>query len=207
METSEQINELAAALSKLQGSISNPVKDAQAHHSKYASFPIILNTIRPHLEKNGLAIIQTSHKAERHGQVAVVVTTRIVHSSGQFIEEEISTAVNSQAKNNVQEMGSLISYMKRYAIQGMVLIAGDDDDDGEAAARLAQGDKAKTEDKPVTFITDIEKSDIEAMAKQKGIAMSTILASFGLASLDQMDKVQWNAAMGKLAKRKDKVES
>jgi hypothetical protein len=45
------------------------------------------------------------------------------------------------------------------------------------------------------------------MAKQKGIAMSTILASFGLASLDQMDKVQWNAAMGKLAKRKDKVES
>jgi hypothetical protein len=169
METSEQINELAAALSKLQSSISNPAKDAQAHHSKYASFPMILNTIRPHLEKNGLAIIQTSHKAERYGHVCVIVTTRIVHSSGQFIEEEISTAINSQAKNTVQEMGSLISYMKRYAIQGMVLIAGDEDDDGEAAARVAQQDSNKIK---AALITDEEKQSIESKAKQKGIEIS-----------------------------------
>ena len=201
METSEQINELAAALSKLQSSISNPAKDAQAHHSKYASFPMILNTIRPHLEKNGLAIIQTSHKAERYGHVCVIVTTRIVHSSGQFIEEEISTAINSQAKNTVQEMGSLISYMKRYAIQGMVLIAGDEDDDGEAAARVAQQDSNKIK---AALITDEEKQSIESKAKQKGIAISVILQSFDLNSLDQMDKIQWNSAMSKLSKRADK---
>ena len=201
METSEQINELAAALSKLQSSISNPAKDAQAHHSKYASFPMILNTIRPHLEKNGLAIIQTSHKAERYGHVCVIVTTRIVHSSGQFIEEEISTAINSQAKNTVQEMGSLISYMKRYAIQGMVLIAGDEDDDGEAAARVAQQDSNNIK---AALITDEEKQSIESKAKQKGIAISVILQSFDLNSLDQMDKIQWNSAMSKLSKRADK---
>ena len=204
METSEQINELAAALSKLQSSISNPAKDAQAHHSKYASFPMILNTIRPHLEKNGLAIIQTSHKAERYGHVCVIVTTRIVHSSGQFIEEEISTAINSQAKNTVQEMGSLISYMKRYAIQGMVLIAGDEDDDGEAAARVAQQDSNKIK---AALITDEEKQSIELKAKQKGIAISVILQSFDLNSLDQMDKIQWNSAMSKLSKRADKEPS
>ena len=204
METSEQINELAAALSKLQSSISNPAKDAQAHHSKYASFPMILNTIRPHLEKNGLAIIQTSHKAERYGHVCVIVTTRIVHSSGQFIEEEISTAINSQAKNTVQEMGSLISYMKRYAIQGMVLIAGDEDDDGEAAARVAQQDSKKIK---AALITDEEKQSIESKAKQKGIAISVILQSFDLNSLDQMDKIQWNSAMSKLSKRADKEPS
>ena len=204
METSEQINELAAALSKLQSSISNPAKDAQAHHSKYASFPMILNTIRPHLEKNGLAIIQTSHKAERYGHVCVIVTTRIVHSSGQFIEEEISTAINSQAKNTVQEMGSLISYMKRYAIQGMVLIAGDEDDDGEAAARVAQRDSNKIK---AALITDEEKQSIESKAKQKGIAISVILQSFDLNSLDQMDKIQWNSAMSKLSKRADKEPS
>ena len=204
METSEQINELAAALSKLQSSISNPAKDAQAHHSKYASFPMILNTIRPHLEKNGLAIIQTSHKAERYGHVCVIVTTRIVHSSGQFIEEEISTAINSQAKNTVQEMGSLISYMKRYAIQGMVLIAGDEDDDGEAAARVAQQDSNNIK---AALITDEEKQSIELKAKQKGIAISVILQSFDLNSLDQMDKIQWNSAMSKLSKRADKEPS
>lgn len=204
METSEQINELAAALSKLQSSISNPAKDAQAHHSKYASFPMILNTIRPHLEKNGLAIIQTSHKAERYGHVCVIVTTRIVHSSGQFIEEEISTAINSQAKNTVQEMGSLISYMKRYAIQGMVLIAGDEDDDGEAAARVAQQDSNNIK---AALITDEEKQSIESKAKQKGIAISVILQSFDLNSLDQMDKIQWNSAMSKLSKRADKEPS
>ena len=204
METSEQINELAAALSKLQSSISNPAKDAQAHHSKYASFPMILNTIRPHLEKNGLAIIQTSHKAERYGHVCVIVTTRIVHRSGQFIEEEISTAINSQAKNTVQEMGSLISYMKRYAIQGMVLIAGDEDDDGEAAARVAQRDSNNIK---AALITDEEKQSIESKAKQKGIAISVILQSFDLNSLDQMDKIQWNSAMSKLSKRADKEPS
>ena len=135
METSEQINELAPALSKLQSSISNPVKDAKAHHSRYASFPSVLNTIRPHLAENGLSIVQTSRKDELYWSMHVIVTTRLLHSSGQWIQEDISSAINMKAQNSIQDMGSLISYLKRYAIQGLVLIAGDDDDDGEAAAR------------------------------------------------------------------------
>lgn len=200
METSEQINELAAALSKLQSSISNPAKDAQAHHSKYASFPMILNTIRPHLEKNGLAIIQTSHKAERYGHVCVIVTTRIVHSSGQFIEEEISTAINSQAKNTVQEMGSLISYMKRYAIQGMVLIAGDEDDDGEAAARtqpVEQDEKFK----PIIFM---QMQELTSLAKKKGVNIDLIAKAYQCSELKDMSVTQYAQAKKKLESKPDK---
>ena len=114
METSEQINELAPALSKLQSSISNPVKDAKAHHSRYASFPSVLNTIRPHLAENGLSIVQTSRKDELYGSMHVIVTTRLLHSSGQWIQEDISSAINMKAQNSIQDMGSLISYLKRY---------------------------------------------------------------------------------------------
>jgi hypothetical protein len=200
METSEQINELAPALSKLQSSISNPVKDAKAHHSRYASFPSVLNTIRPHLAENGLSIVQTSRKDELYGSMHVIVTTRLLHSSGQWIQEDISSAINMKAQNSIQDMGSLISYLKRYAIQGLVLIAGDDDDDGEAAARtqpVEQDEKFK----PIIFM---QMQELTNLAKQKGVNIDVIAKAYQCSELKDMSVTQYHQAKKKLESKPDK---
>ena len=200
METSEQINELAPALSKLQSSISNPVKDAKAHHSRYASFPSVLNTIRPHLAENGLSIVQTSRKDELYGSMHVIVTTRLLHSSGQWIQEDISSAINMKAQNSIQDMGSLISYLKRYAIQGLVLIAGDDDDDGEAAARtqpVEQDEKFK----PIIFM---QMQELTSLAKKKGVNIDLIAKAYQCSELKDMSVTQYEQAKKKLESKPDK---
>jgi hypothetical protein len=200
METSEQINELAPALSKLQSSISNPVKDAKAHHSRYASFPSVLNTIRPHLAENGLSIVQTSRKDELYGSMHVIVTTRLLHSSGQWIQEDISSAINMKAQNSIQDMGSLISYLKRYAIQGLVLIAGDDDDDGEAAARtqpVEQDEKFK----PIIFM---QMQELTSLAKKKGVNIDLIAKAYQCNELKDMSVTQYAQAKKKLESKPDK---
>jgi hypothetical protein len=200
METSEQINELAPALSKLQSSISNPVKDAKAHHSRYASFPSVLNTIRPHLAENGLSIVQTSRKEELYGAMHVIVTTRLLHSSGQWIQEDISSAINMKAQNSIQDMGSLISYLKRYAIQGLVLIAGDDDDDGEAAARTQPTEQDQTE-KP---ISEGQIQELTNLAKQKGVKIDTIVKAYGCVHIKDITSDKYDQAKKRLESRPDK---
>lgn len=200
METSEQINELAPALSKLQSSISNPVKDAKAHHSRYASFPSVLNTIRPHLAANGLSIVQTSRKEELYGSMHVIVTTRLLHSSGQWIQEDISSAINVKAQNSIQDMGSLISYLKRYAIQGLVLIAGDDDDDGEAAART-QPTEQDEKFKPIIFM---QMQELTNLAKQKGVNIDVIAKAYQCSELKEMSVTQYHQAKKKLESKPDK---
>ena len=200
METSEQINELAPALSKLQSSISNPVKDAKAHHSRYASFPSVLNTIRPHLAANGLSIVQTSRKEELYGSMHVIVTTRLLHSSGQWIQEDISSAINVKAQNSIQDMGSLISYLKRYAIQGLVLIAGDDDDDGEAAARTQPAEQDE-KFKPMIFM---QMQELTNLAKKKGVNIDVIAKAYQCSELKEMSVTQYHQAKKKLESKPDK---
>ena len=200
METSEQINELAPALSKLQSSISNPVKDAKAHHSRYASFPSVLNTIRPHLAENGLSIVQTSRKDELYGSMHVIVTTRLLHSSGQWIQEDISSAINMKAQNSIQDMGSLISYLKRYAIQGLVLIAGDDDDDGEAAARTQPVERDE-KFKPIIFM---QMQELTNLANQKGVNIDVIAKAYQCRELKDMSVTEYDQAKKKLESKPDK---
>lgn len=201
MKTSQDLNELADALSNLQSDISNPVKDARGHHNQYASFPSVLNTIRPHLRANGLSIIQTATK-DHLGQNlwTVVVVTRLLHKSGQWIEDEISAPVSDKAKNSVQEMGSLISYLKRYAIQGLVMITGDDDDDGQAAGNIQQNEQI-----PMPSLEEVEK--LRDLMKKKGIKEKQICDAYGVALLEDMSKAQHDAAEKKLNEKPDQEES
>jgi ERF superfamily len=127
MKTSETIDAISAALAKAQGEIANPAKDAQNPHfrSSYADLAGGVNAIRAPLAKNGLAYIQ----ATRLDGDILMVDTRVSHSSGQWIESEFP-ACRFPAKP--QEVGSALTYARRYALFAIVGIAGEDDD-GNAA--------------------------------------------------------------------------
>jgi len=126
---SEQINELAAALSKAQASITGALKDSANpfYKNRYADLASCWDACRKQLTDNGLSVIQTTDIVAD----TVVVRTTLAHSSGQWI----SGILPVKAKDDgPQAQGSGITYARRYALAAMVGLAQIDDD-----AEAAQG--------------------------------------------------------------------
>lgn len=137
MRTSERINDLAAALAVAQGQMRNALKlnTNPYFKSSYADLGTVIDTIREPLSKNGLSYIQP---ISRTSQGDLEVTTRLMHSSGQWIEESIYFSLDAEIGRYtdkkpaiVQIAGSLITYARRYSLSAIVGIASEDDDDGE----------------------------------------------------------------------------
>ena len=141
MNQSEQINDLAAALARAQGSITNPernrtvkVKGTSAkghdfHYDfKYATLDAIINAVKSPLADNALAYTQILTLDQRGKYVLV---TRLIHSSGQWLESVTPLLGIDDARN--QEFGSALTYMRRYALTALLGIAADEDDDANAA--------------------------------------------------------------------------
>jgi hypothetical protein len=127
MQRTENIGEIAAALSKANLEIRNAELDRVNPHFKnrYATLGSILNAIRVPLAKHGVAPVQTVSMANG----MVTVTTALIHSSGQAVEDTAMFPLPNNA--TVQQMGSAITYLRRYALAAIVGIVGDEDDDGE----------------------------------------------------------------------------
>ena len=143
METSEQINELAAALAKAQGAIKGAVKDSTNPHfrSSYADLASVWEACRSALTENNLAIVQTPHTDEA-GNCHIV--TMMTHASGQWIRDTFSLP---PTKADPQGYGSAITYMRRYALAAIVGVAPEDDDGNAASAGTASGTPAARQPK------------------------------------------------------------
>ena len=126
MNQSESITDLAGALAKAQAEIRNPAFDSTNPHFKnrYASLASHVDAVRAALPKFGLSVVQFVESPERD---RVTVTTRILHASGQWIE----SCVGCASGGKVQELGSAVTYLRRYALAAICGIVGEDDDDGE----------------------------------------------------------------------------
>jgi hypothetical protein len=126
MRTSEQINELAKALAAAQGEMKNATLNKVNPHfkSKYADLAMIRDTVTPALSKHGIAVVQGTDTEEN----TIVVFTRLIHSSGQWIESRFPIPYDKP-----QTMGSGITYGRRYTLSAVANIAADEDDDGNAS--------------------------------------------------------------------------
>lgn len=128
MKTSDGLNEIAAALAKAQGEMSNAVlnKDNPFFKSKYADLAGIRDTVTPALSKNGIAVSQTTEFIEGF----LYVCTRLIHSSGQWIECNYPIISDT---NKPQAMGSAMTYARRYSLSAICNISSEQDDDGNEA--------------------------------------------------------------------------
>lgn len=126
-----------ADMASLQSGMPSISKDAKiivggAVRANYASFENIVSTIRPMLDQYGFSVtFKTSFAGE-----SLHVLGRISHRAGHSEETTIALPFDtSGSKNDVQAIGSSISYGKRYALCMLLNIAtGGEDDDGHAAA-------------------------------------------------------------------------
>ncbi len=123
MTTSDQINEISAALSKAQGEMEGAKKESENPHfrSKYANLSSVWDACRAALSKHGLAVVQTVDSINHD----IFVNTRLVHASGQWIQSSMPILM---VKEDMQGMGSAITYARRYALAAICGVAQDDDD-------------------------------------------------------------------------------
>ncbi|MBL18702.1 MAG: hypothetical protein CMC82_02585 [Flavobacteriaceae bacterium] len=123
MNKSEDIKELALALTKAQASMGGAKKDGSNpfFDSKFADLNSIIKVIKPAFAKNGLAYCQFPVTVEDRIGVETVIT----HSSGQFISNEFTMKV---PKADPQSAGGVISYCRRYALQAVCGIPAVDSD-------------------------------------------------------------------------------
>ena len=129
MNKSESIAELAAAMSKFQGDTNNAFKGKAGHGYNYADLAAILEQSRPLLASNELSVIQMPCEAPSG---FVGVETCVCHSSGQFIEQRYSMAIPENKRNSqAQNIGSAITYARRYAIAAALGVAQTDTDASE----------------------------------------------------------------------------
>ena len=187
---SEQINELAAALSKAQSQLTIAKKEKinPVHRSKYADLAEIIKTARPILASNDLSITQTMRFREGKN----LMHTRLMHKSGQWIasEMDIGEPVPKHDKNgnlmeNIQVIGSRITYMRRYQYAAILGTASsDEDDDAETAMQRHIEEKQKSEiemEKLLCFTPDQVRQMQEEVRDDYDL-MTTILNAYKVPS-------------------------
>jgi hypothetical protein len=131
MITSDKIDMLSAALAKAQSEMEPAVKDMRNPHFKnfYASLESSWKSAQDPVTKNGLAVIQGF---EPGPDKSLVIKTRLVHSSGQWVE---STLVLYPVDNKPQTAGSCITYGRRYSLQSILgIVSNEGEDDGNSAS-------------------------------------------------------------------------
>ena len=127
---SESIQSLAAALAKAQAEF--PAVPFNATNpflkNKYADLGAVIETARPVLAKNGISFTQMpTSEAEYIG-----VTTVLMHASGEFVSSTIMLqAGEERGKSQAQVAGSVITYLRRYALASMLGLYADEDTDGQ----------------------------------------------------------------------------
>ncbi len=146
---SDQINELASALAKAQVGF-KPIKKNRtakifspkgSYEYQYADLADIIEAVTPSLSLNGLSVVQPVEIDDAGGSVA----THLVHESGQYIVSSCRFALGDR----MQETGARITYLRRYALSGMLGVASEDDTDLSDSA-TEKNQKAVKPDVPVT---------------------------------------------------------
>ena len=150
----------------------------------YASLANVTAKINQELSKYGLSASWQTSQSDK----GVTVTCRITHILGHSEETSLTAGQDkSGAKNDIQALGSTISYLERYTLLALTGCAASDmDDDGQAA----------------TFITDAQKSQLVDMMNSKGVDESKFLSYMGVDSWEKIPEANFNKAMAALKSAK-----
>jgi hypothetical protein len=144
---SEQINELALALSKAQGQMLPAKMDAENPflHNKYADLGSVIQAARKPLSDNGLSF--TQHPTIEAGRVSVC--TILMHSSGQWVESVIDLPIGEEKGLSLaQSMGKVVTYLRRYSLSAILGIYADEDTDGNESQSQRTNGKPQSQSRP-----------------------------------------------------------
>ena len=190
---------LYAALAKAQMKISNPQKNREvtvrsekgAYKFAYATLDAVLECIRMPLAENGLAFSQALERTPE----GMVLCLRLVHASGSSMQTcmPVDRYINNAGK--IQELGSAITYARRYQISAFFGIVGEEDDDGNAS----DGNQRDMRDRrPASAPTPTAAPDELIAAGKKAAAQGSGAMAIWFRSLPESDRAKITPDIGKM---------
>ena len=158
MKTSENIDLIATALAKAQLQVKNPQKNTQGYGYKYADLPEVLSCIKEAMSCNGLSIFFSREYID--GKWLFI--SKMMHTSGQWLESSspIIFSETGGKKSGMQELGSSLTYARRYALNEFLNICGEPDDDCGKDDRKLESTKHKE-----SVLSDNDKSFLSQSSK------------------------------------------
>lgn len=126
----ENKNELIKALIEAEKDFSkielNKIGQVGNHKFKYADLTSVFNATKPALRKNGLKVIGVIEVTE-NGDNMLCMT--LFHVSGQQLTSKIKLPSNVTKST---EVGSILTYMRRYLYSTLLGVAAEEDVEGDA---------------------------------------------------------------------------
>lgn len=186
---------IAAALAKAQAEMGKALKDSvnPAFRSKYADLGSVMDACLPALNRHGIAVIQPIISDE----FGRFVQTVLIHESGETLECSVPLIVGKQ---DMQGLGSAITYGRRYGLMSMAGIAPEDDDGNAAAAAPVQ---RPAERQASSLISADQFIALKARMEAAGVPEDKICARYSLRSIEEMPSDAFQKAMGALQKTID----
>jgi hypothetical protein len=183
------IDRLNAALARAQANFApitrSSVGQAGTRKYKYADLGAVIRATMPPLAAEQLSLRQPI----RHRDGRMWVVTELHHSSGQYITDDgLPLSMNLKP----QDLGSELTYMRRYGVCSMLGVASEEDDDDGRTAHEAAGQNerdlaaARQRNAPAT-----------AAAKREGDQVSGRKDGPRVAVITELQAKEWNAARKK----------
>lgn len=225
MNTSESLDQFLPDYIKAKSSFDEPVKDCINTYITtytypdgipYASYNACLAAVEPALHANNCFIthdtymqdvIEETDEDNRSRLIRmVVVTTRIWHVSGQWIEaavhlEPVATPALHKATGKVlvqikpQSMGSGISYGKRYGLK-MLCALGDTEQEDDATL-ATNGTPGTSDDK----LTVEQIGVLNKLLKKSGADYANFLGFLGVPGISELKQGKFDMAVNALKRK------
>lgn len=146
MKTSTEIKNISKALIAAHKKIGHAMKDKTNPHFKstYATLESVIDASKDALSDNELMVAQTTKDDN-------ILVTTLIHSSGEFLQSEMKLILQ---KNDMQGLGSALSYARRYSLAAILNISQTDDDGNEASQVENKSPKAPFSEKKKSMIPE-----------------------------------------------------
>ena len=156
----------------------------------HATLDHVANAVGPALGKHGLTY---SWKTDQGDGGVIRVTCILTHELGHSEQVTLSGSPdNSGGKNNIQAVGSTVTYLQRYTLLSILGMAASDQDDDDGAGH---GE----------LISPAQKSELVESIKATGTDPAKFLAYLKIATLDELPASQFQLARAALAAKAAKA--
>jgi len=162
MNTSEGTGQISTALAKAQEDCQPAEQGGNGGGmiGKYARIEDLQKQSRKVFGENGLALLMAPYSATLG---AVGIRWRLNHISGEFISDEFEV---SMPIKKTQDLGSLLTYFRRYVLAGLLpLLAPDEDIDELVEAEPAKKGLPKASPGSRQGLTDAVTKTVQATTK------------------------------------------
>lgn len=191
---SEELGDLFTALAKAQSEMKMAKQDSTNpfFKSQYADLASVVKASRDSLSKNGLSVMQ---RIIPNGDAIHYLHTRLCHASGQWVESRMAIV---PPKQDIQTVGSYITYLRRYTYAAIVgVVAADEDDDAEQAMETPRVKGEALKKSP----TLISKAQLEILAGEldgQEEIVDSLLRGFKIAKLSDLSTKNYTLCINRI---------